>query len=154
MFHRRAFSLIELVMVLMIVGIVAAIALPRYFNAIARYRMQAAALRVVADLQLARASARTQGEARTVTFDLSGGALTVSNITPLNRPDAVYRTDFSAEPYRVSLVTADFGGDADLAGLATDLMQARVERLDRTFQRIDRQGARAERRAEHPLGHE
>ncbi len=50
--------------------------------------------------------------------------------------------------------TADFGGDADLAGLAADRADARIERLDRALERIDRQRAGGERRAEYPLGHE
>lgn len=112
--HLAAFSLIELVMVLVIVAIVAAIAVPRYFNAIARYRADAAAGRIVADLELARASARTAGLSRTVTFDLAAGAMTISDVTPLNRIGLTYRTDFTAEPYRATLIAADFNGDAIL----------------------------------------
>ena len=100
-------------MVLVIVGIVAAIAVPRYFHAIARYRANAAAQRIVADLELARTSARTAGLSRTATFDLAAGALTISDVTPLNRIGTVYRTDFTAEPYRTALVAA---GEKDTTG--------------------------------------
>ena len=49
---------------------------------------------------------------------------------------------------------ADFGGDPDLTGLASQRRNARVERLDAAFERIDRQRSGGEGGAEHPLGHE
>src|SRR5688500_9245400 len=53
------FTLIEIVMVLFIMAIVAAMAAPRYSQAIARYRLESAAGRVAADLEYARALARS-----------------------------------------------------------------------------------------------
>ena len=47
---------------------------------------------------------------------------------------------------------SDFGGDTDLAGLAANFADARVEWLHRALERVDRQCAGAKRRAEHPLG--
>src|SRR5204863_23675 len=58
---RRAFSLIEITLVLMVMGVLAALAVPRYASALARYRADAAARRIVADLDLARTTARSSG---------------------------------------------------------------------------------------------
>ena len=48
----------------------------------------------------------------------------------------------------------DRGGDADLPGLAAKLRNARVERLRRAFERIDRQRAGGDRGGEHALAQE
>ena len=48
----------------------------------------------------------------------------------------------------------DRGGDADLAGLAAKLGNARVERLGRALERIDRQRAGGDRGGEHALAQE
>ena len=48
----------------------------------------------------------------------------------------------------------DCGGDADLAGLAAKLGDARVERLGAALERIDRQRAGGDRGGEHPLAGE
>ena len=50
--------------------------------------------------------------------------------------------------------SGDGGGDADLAGLAAQRGEARVERFDAAFQRIDRQRAGGERGGEHALAGE
>ena len=52
-----------------IIVIVAAIATPRYANALTRYRAEAAARRVAADFQLARRTAKSTSSSRTVQFD-------------------------------------------------------------------------------------
>ena len=54
-FHRsRAFTLVELVIMVLLLGIVAGTAGPKYVESLAYYRVQAAAQRVAADLRLAR----------------------------------------------------------------------------------------------------
>ena len=52
------FSLLELVVVMVIVAILAAIATPRYGKAVARYRTASAARKIAADLTFARKRAR------------------------------------------------------------------------------------------------
>src|SRR2546423_11308670 len=65
---RRAFSLIEMVLVLAILAMVSAIAVPRYAGSIARYRAETAARRVAADLALAAAHAADAGKPQLVVF--------------------------------------------------------------------------------------
>lgn len=65
---RRAFTLVELVVTLGILGTLAAIAIPRYHAAAVRHRAEMAANRVAADLDLARRTAIARGETVNLMF--------------------------------------------------------------------------------------
>ena len=70
----RGFSLAELVCVVVIIGILAAIAAPRFSNSLALQRVEAAARRVVVDLALVRRQAKSSNASQTVRFDAAAGA--------------------------------------------------------------------------------
>ncbi len=110
--HTPGFSLIELVLVLTIISILTAIAVPRYAGALARYRADAAARRIVADLNYARQRARSSSAS--VSVELSTAADEVHLIGVSNQDAAAgdWRTDLSNRPYHADLVSANFGGDA------------------------------------------
>src|SRR5438105_3411892 len=65
---RLAFSLVELTVVLALVVIVSAIALPRYWSSAGYYRVDLAARRLAADLALAQTHARTTAQFQNVRF--------------------------------------------------------------------------------------
>jgi prepilin-type N-terminal cleavage/methylation domain-containing protein len=65
----RAFSLIELIVVLVIMATLAGVAVPRYAAGAARYRAEAAARRVCAEIARAQALACTRSSAVAVAFD-------------------------------------------------------------------------------------
>lgn len=108
---RKAFSLLELVLVLAILGILAAMAVPRYGTAVARYQAEMAAKRVVADLALARARARITSTQRTVAFTPAADQYQLPGVADLKNSAADYLVDLSARPYHANLLSADFGGD-------------------------------------------
>lgn len=104
----RGFSMVELAIVMVIVGVVAAIATPRYAAARAQYRVQNAAQRVAADYAGLRPTAYSQSGP--CTFIASAGADSYSlSITTRDSSDMV-RTitesvNLGIEPYKASFVT-------------------------------------------------
>src|SRR5688500_3620188 len=88
-FPRRqgtGFTLAEMVMVVAITATLAAITIPRYLTALNRYRLDAAARRIAADLTMARLNARDTGTARTVTFATSTDSYDISGMTDPDHP--------------------------------------------------------------------
>jgi len=109
-----AFSLLELVLVLMIVTVVAAIAIPRYSGWQFRYRADAAARRIEADLTLARQRAKASSASQFVAFDVDAETYHMPGSPDIDRPGSDYEVDLSLGPYHASLVSADFAGNATL----------------------------------------
>ena len=111
---KRAFSLVELVLVVAILIVVAAIAAPRYGRATARYRAQAAALRIAADIDMARRSARSAGAGRTISFYVAANEYSIAGLPDLKDSSSDYRAVLSRSPYNAQVLSADFGGQAKL----------------------------------------
>jgi prepilin-type N-terminal cleavage/methylation domain-containing protein len=109
---RPAFSLVEVVCVVLVIGILSAIAMPRYGNAIARYRVETAAKRLAADLMLTRDQAAQQSKAFKVVF-VSGASssYSVAGLRDLDRrATAAYQVNLWEPPYRVSINRMAFAG--------------------------------------------
>ena len=108
----RGFTLIELVVVMVIVGVVSAIAIPRFGALTNNYRSRLGATRIVADLAQARSYALATSSTQSVVFDVAGGSYEVSGVAHLNDSAAAYSVLMADPPYRSTLLSADFGGDA------------------------------------------
>jgi len=109
-----AFTLLELVLVLVIIGMLGALVIPRFSQAIAAQRVGAAARRIQADIALARRAARTGSSSRTIAFNQTTNSYTIAGIQNLDRAGSTYEVRLGEEPYRVTLATADLGGDGNL----------------------------------------
>ena len=110
----RGFSLIELVMVVCILAIMSAVVVPRFAQNRVRYRADVAALRVAADLKLARQRARQVSAAQTMSFTVAAGTYSLTGLADPDHPTATYTVDLREPPYEVQVVSVDFGGDAQL----------------------------------------
>lgn len=104
------FSLIELMLVVAIIAIAAAIAAPRYAQALARYRADAAGRSVVQQFDLAVRQARARGVSLSLTYDTTEH--TLAFMDPDNA--AVCQVQLAAEPYRVQLVSVHVAADPPL----------------------------------------
>jgi len=109
--RRRGVSLLEIAVVLVITAILAAIALPKYAAAIARYRLDSAARRICADLALARSHARLTSTTQPVVFNPANATYQLPGIAGLDN-SATSTVNLSADPYQVTLSSVDFGGGA------------------------------------------
>lgn len=99
-------------MVLVIIAVMAMIAVPRYSNSLVRYRADAAARRIAADFELARAEARQTSQARTVAFDVAANELSIPTIEALDDDSPNYVLNLAQDPYGATLVSANFNGGA------------------------------------------
>jgi type II secretory pathway pseudopilin PulG len=99
-----------LLIVLAIMGIGAAIAIPRYGASIARFRAESAARRVEADLKYAQAAANAASASRTVAFNPGAASYAIGGVRELNNKGGVYTVSL-AELHGVQIGVAEFGGD-------------------------------------------
>lgn len=112
--RRGGFSLVEMVMVLTIISIAAAIAVPRFARAINRRNADSAARRLVQDLALARQHARVTSNDIKITFrDLPGYEM--DNVPDPNNPNESYSVNLKGAPYNVSEWKMFLGGAKDLS---------------------------------------
>jgi prepilin-type N-terminal cleavage/methylation domain-containing protein len=112
---RRGFSLLEMVMVLIAIAFAGAIAAPRFASASARYRCDAAAARIAADLRYCQATARSTGVARSITFNSNYMSYQISALTSLDNTSTTYTVNLANEPYRAVIRSAAIGNGTVLS---------------------------------------
>jgi len=108
------FSLLELVLVLVIIGIIASVTVPRVAKALAVQRLEAAANRIAADIALTQRQARITSVAKKIGFEVDSNRYGLSGVRHLDRASAIYTVNLADEPYGTELISADFDGDAEL----------------------------------------
>lgn len=111
---REGLTVMELVIVMLILSIVAVIAAPRYAASLELFRVEAAAMRVAADLARARHAARVTGAGRTVQFDVALNQYTLVGVQCLNRPTADATSQLSKTGYPATLLSVAFNDTSQL----------------------------------------
>jgi type II secretory pathway pseudopilin PulG len=121
-------TLIDLAITVLVVGILAAAAVPRFAGALHTYRADAAAKRVAADLNFARDQAIATSVAQTVTFASNGKSYALNGVSDPDHPSRSYEVVLAEEPYAVKAnvslgssksVTFDIYGRPDHGGTIT-----------------------------------
>jgi prepilin-type N-terminal cleavage/methylation domain-containing protein len=118
--RANAFTIVELVIVLLVMSVLAAAATRVFVNSLLFHRVESAARRVKADLDLARHTARLTSTEQT--FTVIGMSYTVGpEMTSLDHPGAPYSVDLSKDPYRLDVLAANFNSltEVDFNGYGT-----------------------------------
>ncbi|PHQ82372.1 MAG: hypothetical protein COB69_02085 [Phycisphaera sp.] len=118
----RAFTLIELVIVIVIISITAAIAIPRLSGASTRYRVDAAVQQVLSDIKVTSAEANRISRTRSIRFEAASESYMLVGQPSLNNPATDQIVNLSLEPYNVNMLRVSFGGDSRLDISAYGLM--------------------------------
>ncbi len=113
---RPGFSAVELVIVLLILGILAAAAAPKFAEAWNRFRVDSAARRIVADLATAQARARAASTSVSIGFTLppQGNGYQIAGMLDPDRPSDNYAVQLGDPPYQVALSEVSLGGRTTL----------------------------------------
>ena len=107
---RAGFSILELVVVLLIMGIVAAATTPSFYLSLRHHALETAARRVKLDLEQARHAARMKSQPQSLSFTNATTYTLTPNVPHLDRSGATYTVDLAGPPYELDAVTVDFGG--------------------------------------------
>jgi prepilin-type N-terminal cleavage/methylation domain-containing protein len=110
---RRGFSLVEMVIVVLIIGIVALATIPRYQDYWTRHSLQSACQRVAADLRHAQSHAMSTSQNVDVNFSVSpDDSYSIPSLDSEANALLVYSVNVNGVPYRSSIHSANFDGDA------------------------------------------
>ncbi|MEM6330610.1 MAG: GspH/FimT family pseudopilin [Planctomycetota bacterium] len=111
---RNAFTLIELTIVLLLLGVLAGVAAPKYADAVAHFRVEAAARRIAADLKHARAQAMAAAAERKVVFDAAADEYLLDGVVDLDHSSQIYRVSLADAEYLTDILEADFAGGSEV----------------------------------------
>jgi prepilin-type N-terminal cleavage/methylation domain-containing protein len=103
----RAFTMIELVVVILIMSIFAAASAPAFMDSLIFHRVETAARRVKADIDYTRQRARLTSTAQSITFT-AAGTYTISGAKSLQKSTLAYAVDLKKAPYSLDSATANF----------------------------------------------
>ena len=113
-YRCRAFTYLELILVIAILGIVAGIAVPRFGNFVAHRHIDAAATRIATDLAFARQRAKFSGTQHKVMFQIPQNRYQFTEMDDPDHPGRPYVVPLAEEPYNATIISADFGGDVEV----------------------------------------
>lgn len=106
---RCAFTIVELAVVMLILGLVAAVAAPTFFRSLQYHQVESAARRIKMDLEQLRHMAKVKSRDQTITFTDESYTLS-GDVVDLDHSGATYSVDFAVAPFELADVTIDFGG--------------------------------------------
>jgi MSHA pilin protein MshC len=102
-------SLIELVVVVLLLAIVSAIAVPRFANTLNSTSVKTAAQRIARDIALVRSWARVTSQSQSITFDTAHNTYTMTGVPDPNHSTGSNTVALSDGTLKSTLTSANFG---------------------------------------------
>lgn len=118
---RRGFTLIDLTLTLFIIGLFAAIALPRYGQLVTKFRADAVADQMAADLNFARQQAKLKGTTQAVQFDAAANQYELIGLSDIDHPESPYLIGLSGSDAAADLVSVSFGSSGTDTSVVFDM---------------------------------
>lgn len=106
----RAFTLVELVVVLVVISIMAGLALPAYGGAVARYRLQSATHNLTSDIDRATQHASASMTEVTIIFNTATHRVRFTGLPGKDNPGVAHVLDLQDHPNGASISSANFSG--------------------------------------------
>ena len=119
----HGFSLVDLTLTLLILGIMTAAAGPKLSTTVLSYHADAAARRIEADINYVRGHALYTSAPCSITFQSSPPSYTTTGVPQINNSGQAYSVNLSTIGYSVSL-TASLNGGPGITYTATGVPQA------------------------------
>ena len=112
----HAFTLIELTLVVAIIALVSAMAIPRLGNSLALRSVEGAAQRIAADMEFARAVAMRTSTSQTVLFHSgpAGGGYELVGQPDPDHPDQPYAVRLADDCFNAKFSEVNVGADFEL----------------------------------------
>jgi Tfp pilus assembly protein FimT len=101
--------LLDLTITMLIIGILAAVAGPKFANSMTTFKVESAAKHVAADLRYARQHAKTAGTTQAVVFTPDADTYDLPGMNDINHSTKPFTVDLMKTSYPASLVSASFG---------------------------------------------
>lgn len=105
--ERGGFSLLEMIMVIAIIGVVAAIVMPKFADAGTGRRLSAAKRALEGDVEIAKRLARAKSITHTLKFYPAQDMYVIIEGTDIKKEAVVLARDLSLDPYGVDLSRTD-----------------------------------------------
>jgi len=105
----------ELTIVVLIIGILAAVATPNWAAVLSKYRADAAAQRIVTDLGRTQSLAYSTSTTQTLTLSVAQSTYQIAGLSSLDKRSSTYTVDLTAEPYRCTISSASFAGASQIS---------------------------------------
>lgn len=109
--RRAAFTLVELVVVVMLLGILAGVAAPKYADSIGAMHLETAAKRLALDLRRARAHAVQKATDCTLTLVPAGRRYGCPDLASHTHRGEALTVNFDESGYRINMAVTGAGGD-------------------------------------------
>lgn len=112
--RRRGWSLIDVSLTVLILGVMSSIAVPRYLSTLHVHRAEAAARRIQQDLAWARQQALSRSTPVTVEFNVPHSSYVIPQLSLTTQGAGPYEVVLSRSPYMSVLQSANFGTAAEI----------------------------------------